>query len=56
MKLFQVHYPKGPRNFTFTLLMDKKSFFKKGGRVETLILPNLTCCEANSAQRTTGRS
>lgn len=29
MKLFQVHYPKGPRNFTFTPLMDRKTEKKK---------------------------
>lgn len=56
MMLFQLHYPKGPRNFTFTPLMDRKSEKKRGGKAETLPLPDLTCCEANNARRTTGRS
>jgi len=28
MELFQIHYPKGPQNFTFISLMDRKSKIK----------------------------
>lgn len=53
MKLFQVHYPKSPRNFTFTSLKDKKSK-KVEVKIDTLTLLDLICCEANSAWTTAG--